>query len=157
FECGRNSSNIYIRKSNNMPYEDRALLFKWASLIIDAEEGLKKKLEKEEYIPDKTFTGIRKDYPTIEKELDLEYFNGYGGFAKGGSEYIIKLTEGLNTPLPWINVIANRNFGFIVSETGAGFSWAHNSRENKLTPWYNDAVVNLPGEIIYLRDDDTGY
>ena len=38
--------------------------------------------------------------------LDLEYFNGYGGFAKNGTEYVIKLTKGLNTPAPWANVIA---------------------------------------------------
>lgn len=160
FECSGNvvgaSGSIYIRKANNMPYEDRALLFKWASLVIDAEEGFIKKEESKDYIPNKIFNEVKKDYPAVQKDLDLEYFNGYGGFSKDGNEYIIKLENRLNTPLPWINIIANRNFGFTVSEIGAGFSWSHNSRENKLTPWYNDSLINSPGEIIYLRDDDTG-
>lgn len=160
FEYGTNTvesnGNIYIRKANNMPYEDKSLLFKWASLTIEAEKGFVRKREKIDHIPNKVFKESKKDYPNIEKKLELKYFNGYGGFSKEGNEYIIKLSEGLNTPLPWINIIANRNFGFTVSETGAGFSWTYNSRENKLTPWHNDAVIDQPGEIIYLRDDETG-
>src|SRR6185503_19547823 len=47
-------------------------------------------------------------------------------------------------------------FGFQVTETGAGYTWAVNSRENRLTPWSNDAISDPPGEIVYLRDEDTG-
>ncbi len=38
-------------------------------------------------------------------------------------------------PPPWLNVIANPSFGFQVSESGAGYTWSENSRENQLTPW----------------------
>ena len=31
-----------------------------------------------------------------------------------------------------------------------------NSRENQLTPWSNDPVTDRPGEVIFLRDEDTG-
>jgi cyclic beta-1,2-glucan synthetase len=86
----------------------------------------------------------------------LLYFNGFGGFAPGGREYVITLKEGLRTPEPWINVIANPSFGFIVSQSGAGFTWSLNSRENQLTPWSNDHVTDTPGESIYLRDESTG-
>src|SRR6185295_6440989 len=41
-------------------------------------------------------------------------------------------------------------------ETGAGYTWSVNSRENRLTPWSNDAVSDPPGEALYLRDEDTG-
>ncbi len=58
--------------------------------------------------------------------------------------------------MPWINVIANKYFGFIATEMGTGFIWSKNSRENKLTPWYNDLIMENPGEIIYLRDNNTG-
>jgi len=88
--------------------------------------------------------------------LDLEFFNGYGGFAENGQKYIIKLADGVNTPMPWINVIANSSFGCIVTESGAGFTWADNSRENKLTPWYNDPILSPQGEILYLLDNETG-
>jgi cyclic beta-1,2-glucan synthetase len=84
------------------------------------------------------------------------YFNGLGGFSPQGREYVITLTEGLRTPEPWINVIANPSFGFIVSQSGAGFTWSLNSHENQLTPWSNDHVTDTPGESIYLRDEATG-
>src|SRR5438128_154523 len=44
----------------------------------------------------------------------LESFNGLGGFAADGREYVTILGEGQWTPAPWINVIANPAFGFQV-------------------------------------------
>jgi cyclic beta-1,2-glucan synthetase len=66
------------------------------------------------------------------------------------------LGEGQWTPAPWINVIANPSFGFQVSESGSGYTWSLNSRENQLTPWSNDPVSDPSGETIYVRDEDTG-
>jgi cyclic beta-1,2-glucan glucanotransferase len=87
---------------------------------------------------------------------DLEFFNGVGGFAEDGRGYLAILGEGRSTPTPWINVIANPSFGFQVSEAGSGYTWSLNSRENQLTWWSNDPVSDPPGEIIYVRDDETG-
>ena len=87
---------------------------------------------------------------------DLEFFNGLGGFAENGREYVTVLGEGLRTPRPWINVIANPSFGFLVSESGSGFTWSLNSHDNQLTPWSNDPVSDPSGEAIYIRDDSTG-
>ena len=87
---------------------------------------------------------------------DLEFFNGLGGFAENGREYVTVLGEGLRTPRPWINVIANPSFGFLVSESGSGFTWSLNSHDNQLTPWSNDPVTDPSGEAIYIRDDSTG-
>jgi cyclic beta-1,2-glucan synthetase len=86
----------------------------------------------------------------------LTFFNGLGGFAQEGREYVTILGEGIRTPEPWVNVIANPNFGFIVSESGAGFTWSENSHENQLTPWSNDHVFDTPGEALYVRDEATG-
>ncbi len=86
----------------------------------------------------------------------LEYFNGFGGFADDGKEYVTILGPGRVTPAPWINVIANAGFGFQVSAEGSGYTWAENSRENQLTQWSNDPVLDPSGEAIYVRDDDTG-
>src|SRR4030095_3389250 len=60
------------------------------------------------------------------------------------------------TPLPWTNVIANPGFGTIVSASGSAFTWASNSRENRLTPVANAPVVDPSSEAIYIRDEDTG-
>jgi cyclic beta-1,2-glucan synthetase len=86
---------------------------------------------------------------------NLQFDNGYGGFSPDGQEYLIYLRPGENTPAPWINVIANENFGFLVSETGGGYSWAVNSGENRLSTWRNDPITDLPGEALYLRDEET--
>jgi len=85
--------------------------------------------------------------------------NGYGGFAADGREYLIRVAPRASDnrgqpPLPWINVIANRGFGCLVSERGAGTTWSRNSRENRLTPWYNDPVIDPHGEALYLRDEE---
>jgi cyclic beta-1,2-glucan synthetase len=85
-----------------------------------------------------------------------QFFNGLGGFIDNGREYEVVLTEGLRTPEPWVNVIANENFGFLVSESGSGFTWSVNSHENQITPWSNDHVIDPPAEAIYLRDESTG-
>ncbi len=98
--------------------------------------------------------GKRMDVPLPQQEL--QFFNGLGGFTQDGREYIVVLSEGLRTPEPWINVIANPEFGFTVSESGTGFTWFGNSHENQLTPWSNDHVTDSPGEAIYLRDEHSG-
>ncbi|HUO45738.1 MAG TPA: glucoamylase family protein [Acidimicrobiia bacterium] len=88
--------------------------------------------------------------------IELEFHNGLGGFAADGTQYVVVMGEGQWTPAPWVNVIANSRFGFCVSASGAGFSWSENSRENHLTPWSNDPVSDSPGEVLYLRDEDSG-
>ena len=94
--------------------------------------------------------------PSVRPCRRLEFFNGLGGFAEAGREYVTSLGPGQVTPAPWINVIANPVFGFQVATEGSGFTWSVNSRENQLTPWSNDPVCDRPGEVFYLRDDDTG-
>ncbi|MGP1692546.1 MAG: GH36-type glycosyl hydrolase domain-containing protein, partial [Giesbergeria sp.] len=53
---------------------------------------------------------------------------------------------------PWLNVLANPEFGTQVSESGAGYSWAGNSQQHKLTVWSNDPVSDPGGEIFWLQD-----
>ena len=53
---------------------------------------------------------------------------------------------------PWVNVLANPDFGSHISEAGGGYSWALNSRLNQLTPWSNDALADPPGEWFLLQD-----
>ena len=87
---------------------------------------------------------------------NLEFFNGLGGFAEDGREYVTILGSDQSTPAPWINIIANPTFGFQVATEGGGTTWSVNSRENQLTPWSNDPVTDRPGEAFYVHDDDTG-
>lgn len=83
----------------------------------------------------------------------LEFYNGLGGFSKDHQRYVICLENDQTTPVPWSNIIANETFGFIATESGGGYTWYGNSHENKLTPWRNDPVCDVPSEIFYLRDE----
>jgi cyclic beta-1,2-glucan synthetase len=86
----------------------------------------------------------------------LLFDNGLGGFSPDGREYVISLRAGQRPPAPWINVLANPDFGCLVTESGGGYTWAGNSQMNRLTPWSNDPVSDPPGEVVYLRDEETG-
>ena len=86
----------------------------------------------------------------------LEYFNGLGGFAQDGREYVTLLGTGQSTPAPWLNVIANPYFGFQVAAEGSGYTWSLSSHENQLTAWSNDPVSDRPGEMLYVRDEKSG-
>ncbi|HEX6558203.1 MAG TPA: hypothetical protein VF021_02050, partial [Longimicrobiales bacterium] len=81
----------------------------------------------------------------------------FGGFSSDGTEYVIPVADDIApTPQPWINVLANEQFGCLISENGAGYTWAANSRENRLTPWSNDPLSDPCSELVYLADVDTG-
>jgi len=82
--------------------------------------------------------------------------NGFGGFCDNGRTYAIVLENDQDTPAPWVNVIANRSFGTILSASGSATTWSENSRENRLTPFANDPVIDQGGEALFIRDDDSG-
>jgi cyclic beta-1,2-glucan synthetase len=82
--------------------------------------------------------------------------NGLGGFSGDGREYVIDLAAGRTTPAPWSNVLANAEFGCVVSESALGYTWGENAHEFRLTPWHNDPVTDAVGEACYLRDEDSG-
>ena len=103
-------------------------------------------------------TRVLKQSPiaAIDKD-DLQFFNGLGGFTKEGNEYKIILNNHDTTPAPWVNVIANPDFGTVVSESGQSYTWVENAHEMRLTPWSNDPVSDTGGEAFYIRDEENGY
>jgi cyclic beta-1,2-glucan synthetase len=75
-----------------------------------------------------------------------------GSFSHEGRSFAFEVGQGKATPRPWVNVLANADFGTIVTESGGGNTWAINSRMNQLTPWANDPVGDPPGEHVLLQD-----
>ncbi|OFW29186.1 MAG: carbohydrate-binding protein [Acidobacteria bacterium RIFCSPLOWO2_02_FULL_65_29] len=99
------------------------------------------------------------DVPWIDVPVALPSMtltNGLGGFTDEGRAYAIVLEGDQETPLPWANVIANPHFGTVVTASGAAHTWSGNSRENRLTSFANDPVVDPTAEAFFIRDDHSG-
>ncbi len=97
--------------------------------------------------------------PSIDPPIALPSMtltNGIGGFTDEGRAYAIVLEGDQETPLPWVNVIANSHFGTVVTASGSAHTWSENSRENRLTSFANDPVVDPTAEALFIRDDDSG-
>ena len=165
---------IFILRTDQLQPADRILFETVAGVILDEKDGTLAEhairlnmhhASLPEFTPslspsstEAMTTEVRNGDPTVPLQLveGLLMDNGFGGFSRDGKEYVIHLQPGQHTPHPWVNIIANPEFGFLVSEAGAGYTWAGNSSENRLTPWRNDPVTDLPGEALYIRDEETG-
>jgi len=156
---------IFVLRADQLQSADKILLETVAGVILDEKSGTLAEhairlTAHSTRLPEFTasLSPPLDPEPTDPLQLpsDLLMDNGLGGFSRDGREYIIHLQPGQHTPHPWVNVIANPQFGFLVSEAGSGPSWAGNSGENRLTPWRNDPITDMPGEAIYLRDEETG-
>lgn len=156
---------IFILNADSLEKEDRILLESAARVVLDGKRGgLQQQYPVSEALPPR-LPGFGPSIPTgdeaeatvpVSRPVDLLFNNHYGGFSRDGCEYQIYISRENPTPAPWSNVISNPDFGFLVTESGLGCTWAVNSGENRLTPWSNDPVIDPQGEAIYLRDEETG-
>lgn len=153
---------IYMLRADQMSNAERILLFTVARVLLRGSAGsiaqqLSGLYQQPLLLPPFEATGEAQsaDESHLPRPTDLQFDNGYGGFSPDGREYQIYLTPGATTPAPWINVVANADFGFLASESGGGYTWAINSGENRLTTWRNDPISDAPAEAIYLRDEET--
>ncbi len=162
-QLGRHAG-VHFLSADHIGEDGRRLLEVAASVVLDAEKGslgsqVARVHEEAAALP-RFMPGAQDedvdDPPILERPADLLFDNGYGGFAADGREYVIHLGPAQTTPAPWCNVIANPEFGTLVTESGGGFTWAGNSGEHRLTPWTNDPVSDPPGEVIYVRDQEDG-
>ena len=153
---------VFIVRGDLLSAADRTLFHSAARAVLLSRLG---SLAEQIARADRTARPTRPSMPTRPKPAsgeplvvrhDLEFYNGLGGFADDGREYVTVLGPRQSAPAPWLNVIANDSFGFQVSESGSGYTWSRNSRENQLTAWSNDPVGDPTSEAIYVRDDDSG-
>ncbi|MGE3239998.1 MAG: glucoamylase family protein [Pirellulales bacterium] len=156
---------VYLLRASQLSPDDDLLLQAAAAISLHGERGsLLRQIE--------TASTVRRDEPpalraTAERVADpeettwlranepLQFDSKHGGFNAEGN-YVVNVDGRGPTPLPWSNVIANPQFGTLITESGGGFTWGGNSRENKLTSWSNDPITDPPSEIIYLRDEESG-
>jgi cellobiose phosphorylase len=159
---------IFLLDAANVPADDAVLLAAAARVVLGGgSRSLAAQLDRTSAaapLPPRLSRGSIRAEPSAQpaKQPDgLSFWNGVGGFTHDGREYVI-VVDGTAPggsalpPAPWTNVLANPEFGCLVTEAGLGYSWSGNSQMNRLTPWSNDPTADSPGEVIYLRDEETG-
>ena len=153
---------VYLRSATKIAKEELVALQAAARMVLVAARGtLRQQLaasapataKPRQLMPGRQF---REEPSAPLPFMELKYFNGLGGFTEDGKEFVIYLGPNRQTPLPWINVMANPKFGALISESGAEFVWGRNSQNDRLTPWFNDPISDPPGTAIYIRDDEIG-
>ncbi|MDD4882546.1 MAG: glucoamylase family protein, partial [Gallionellaceae bacterium] len=154
---------IFVRSVEQISEEDRTLFQTVARVILSDSRGTLADQVNRPGLPEvrvPRLTASRSDQaeaPVIDlPHRDLILANGLGGFTPDGREYVITTTAAQVTPAPWVNVLANPQFGSVVSESGQAYTWGENAHEFRLTPWHNDPVSDPGGEAYYLRDEETG-
>jgi cellobiose phosphorylase len=158
---------VFVRHIDSFPEEDRVLLQAVARVVIrDIDGPLERQLERRRQAapprrvpapaPARQDPSPRGDGVPPSPRADLIFANGTGGFTRDGREYIIDLPRGRRTPAPWVNVIANPRLGTVVSESGSAYTWYGSAQLRRLTPWSNDAVSDPSGEVLYVKDEQSG-
>jgi cyclic beta-1,2-glucan synthetase len=158
------SGGVFLLRADGMPDADRHLIAAVARVVLHGDLGdLAKELDRpspwlyRQLDVPAAATLPRPEpgaTPVAVPRLTLD--NGVGGFTPDAREYVVVLEGDRETPLPWSNVLSNPSFGTMVTSAGSAFTWAGNSRENRLTPFANDPLTDPTGEAIYVRDEDTG-
>ena len=77
----------------------------------------------------------------------------YGYFDDEQKEYVITRPD---TPLPWINYLSNGKYCAMISNTGGGYSFYIDPRDQRILRYrYNNLPVDRPGRYFYIRDNNT--
>lgn len=157
------AGSIYVRLLEQISQEDNVLFEAVARITLsDSDGSLEKQVRILHFKPRNTpLLKVSDVEPThniykMKTPDNVLFFNGLGGFMPEGDEYLISFNQQNMTPAPWVNVLANANFGTLVSESGQSYTWVENSHEFRLTPWNNDPIEDSSGEALYVRDDETG-
>ncbi|GHE19973.1 cyclic beta 1-2 glucan synthetase [Halomonas urumqiensis] len=155
---------IFVRPLEQIAGEDRLLFQAVArAIILDTHGSLEEQLDQRQRQvarpPLLSMTDPRAPMPSTAPSAPegLILNNPLGGFTADGREYVVHLGPDQRTPAPWVNVIANPDFGCVISESGGSYTWRINAHENRLTTWHNDPVSDPSGEALYLRDEESGH
>ena len=160
---------IFEITKSEISKEDFNLLKFISAIIIDGSRGGIKNtikdleeeyLEKYKMIEDEPEKNLLKnenieDIDILQNSEKLKYYNEYGGFSEDGKEYFIKVNKENRLPTVWSHIMSNEKFGTLVTENMGGYTWYKNSRLNRVTSWGNQANLDIPSEVIYIKDTET--
>jgi cyclic beta-1,2-glucan synthetase len=161
--CGK-PGGIFLLDNDKLDDGDRILLQSVARIVLSGDCDLAAQLlHLEHRLNDKKSSstslpegGAASDSCNSEMTGDQPGSIEFGCFSLDGREYVISISAARMTPAPWINVIANPDFGTLVSASGSATTWSENAHEFRLTPWSNDPVSDPNTEGFYIRDEASG-
>ena len=162
---GDATSQVFALRADLLPPDTLAMLPAVARVTLHARAGnLARQVARMQIAPGAqppaSLTALPaaagKPTESVVARADLLFFNGFGGFDPRTNEYVILHQAEQPLPAPWINVIANAEFGTQCSAEGGGYTWFGNSREFQITPWSNDPVSDPPAEVFYVKDLSNG-
>jgi cyclic beta-1,2-glucan synthetase len=151
---------VFLRSSSQISEAESTLLETVARVVLDCDVGdlsdLLKKAATEQVAASTAPKLIPRSQRFLREPPTVIERSPLGGFSPDTNHYHLAQVGPLRPPLPWANVIANPHFGFLATEAGGGYTWSENSRENRLTTWSNDPVLDPPSEVLYIRRADSG-
>ena len=159
---------IFELSKNEISKDDIELLEFLATIIINGNEVSLENCIKgieEEYLDNYKSVSNATEITQIETEdtdnLDilqdgqnLKYYNELGAFSADGKEYLIRINKNNKLPTVWSNIMANKKFGTLVTENMGGYTWYKNARLNRVTSWENQPNLDIPTEVIYIKDEE---
>lgn len=78
----------------------------------------------------------------------------YGYFDDSSREYVITRPD---TPRPWSNYLGSADFGGVITNNAAGYTFYKSADQGRLTRFrFNSAPAEWSGRLIYLRDRADG-
>ncbi|MCQ2314099.1 MAG: DUF3131 domain-containing protein [Bacteroidales bacterium] len=148
-----NEGKVFVINGNELSDDERTLLHTVAAIAFNTVDGkmfeqLEMAEENNQHYQDMVDYPVMKPHSKHHVWSSLEFYNQYGGFDNNGRDYVVTNT---NTPMPWVNVLSNPRFGCVISSTMAGFTFAYNSQQFKLTSWSNDIVRDNASEMLLIN------
>ncbi len=151
-------SALHVLRDSDLQPDERFTLQTLTRIRLQADgRGLAQQVERwiEDTAPSNEAARLPVAHALVERPLpeavprppEGRFDPDHGGFA-------FEVSPDRHPSRPWVNVLANRDFGCQVTELGAGYTWAGNSRMHQVTPWSNDPLLDPPGEWLLLHDLD---
>lgn len=139
---------VHLLNSARQSYESLSALSNLSAVFTESGKDIAQRRKSDDPVH-RTVLNLQTEKNAESTKLVKQYnfTNGKISIKKGS----------YSVDIPWVHIISGKNFGTIVSDKSIGFTWALNSGENKITPWYNDNMSDNRGERILLRKNGRIY
>lgn len=77
----------------------------------------------------------------------------FGYFDDKNKEYVMTRPD---TPRPWSNYLGRAEFGALITNNAAAYTFYKSAAQGRLTRFrFNAPPSDMPGKFVYIRDDES--